>query len=353
MIQFPETVQSEIKILHDASMVEAELRARLERETLTERELERLRIRHGATVLFQQELDADTTPVLEMMTLDSYQSTPNIGPTDLIEGVIKANGLTIFLGPSGSGKTTMAMQMCHSLLTGDDWLGQGTPQITGSIGALSYDMDGALMMDWFAGLPNIDPTKVHVVNAHKRGNPLGVPAFRTQIAAAWRAAQVDVVLVDSFGASFFGHDQNDAAATMAHYRDLTKFALTEVGAKSILVLSHSTEANPHKARGSTTQHDVADSIVSIAADNTGQRSVRMVKYRQHRNGQGVFTNQMDPVILSAPDAVTHLVDLDAGAMALAGMSVPASAGANLFTDMPETYEDPDTDTDSDEEDEDL
>lgn len=354
MIQFPETVQVEIDLAWESAKVEDDLRARLERETLTERELDRLRIRHGANLLFQQELDADTTPVLEMMTLDTYQSTPNIGPTDLIEGVVKAKGLTIFLGPSGSGKTTMAMQMCHSLLTGTDWLGQTTPQISGSVGALSYDMDGALMMDWFAGLPNIDPTKVHVVNAHKRGNPLGVPVMRAQIAAVWKAAQVDVVLVDSFGASFFGHDQNDAAATMAHYRDLTKFALTEVGASSLIVLSHSTEANPLKARGSTTQHDVADSIVSIAADNTGQRTIRMVKYRQHRDLQGKFTNQMDPVILGQPDTVTHLVGLDAGAMALAGMHVPPTAGASaLFPDLPDTYEDPDTDTDSDEEDEDL
>lgn len=353
MIQFPETAQSEWQIVADAARVADDLRARLALANKIEAEVEKLRVRYHGGLLFQQELDADLTPVLEMMTLDTYKSTPNAGPQDLIEGVVKQNGLTIFLGPSNSGKSTMALQMCHSLLTGTEWLGQPVTQISGSVGALSYDMDGALMMDWIAGFPNIDPAKVSVVNAHKRGNPLGVPPMRAKVAEVWKAMNVEVVVVDSFGASFFGHDQNDAAATMAHYRDLTKFALTEVGAKSVIVLSHSTEGSPHKARGSTTQHDVADSIVSIYADPQQQRHIRVVKYRQHRDAAGLFTSQMDPVIVTAPDAVTHLVELDLGAMTLGGLQLPAGAAASAFTDMPETYEEPDTNSDSGEEDEDL
>jgi archaellum biogenesis ATPase FlaH len=353
VIQFPETAQVEWQIVADAARVADDLRARLALANKIEAEVDRLRIRHHGELLFQQELDSDLTPVLEMMTLNNYQSTPSAGPRDLIEGVVKANGLTVFLGPSGSGKSTMALQMCYSLMTGKDWLGQPVQQINGAVGALSYDMDGALMLDWMSGFPGIDASKVHVVNAHKRGNPLGVPVMRAQIAAAWKATQVEVIVVDSFGASFFGHDQNDAAATMAHYRDLTKFALHECGAKAVIVLSHSTESNPHRARGSTTQHDVADTIVSIYADAQQQRHLRMVKYRQHRDAQGVFTSQMDPVIVTVPNAVSHLVELDLGAMTLAGLQLPAGAAAAAFTDMPETYEAPDTDSDSQMEDDDL
>ncbi len=351
MIQFPETARAEWQIVADAANAATELRLKIERGTKVEAEVEKLRVRHEATLTFQQELDADLTPVLDMMTLANYNSTPNLGPIDLIDGVMKQNGLCIFLGPSGSGKSTLALQMLYCLLTGNDWLGQPVAQISGAVGALSYDMDGALMMDWVAGFPNVDPNKVSIVNAHKRGNPLGVPAMRAQIAATWKAMNVEVVVVDSFGASFFGHDQNDAAATMAHYRDLTKFALTEVGAKAVVVLSHSTEGSPHKARGSTTQHDVADTIVSVAADQHGQRAVRMVKYRQHRNAAGEFTTGMGSVVVTPPDNVTHLVGLDFGAMALAGMHIPASAGAAAFTSLPAVHEAPDTE--SDEEDDDL
>jgi hypothetical protein len=217
------------------------------------------------------------------------------------------------------------------------------------MGIVSYDMDAAMMLDWMDGFPNMDPRKVSVVNAYKRGNPLGVPAMRAQIAAAWRAQQTEVVLIDSFSASFFGQDQNDAAAVQHHYRDMKLFALTEVGARALLVIVHSTDSNPHKARGSSVHHDAADSIMSQWADgNTGQRHLRMVKYRAAR-GQV----QMNPVVITAPDSVTHLVELDLGAMTLNGMHLPAGAAAAAFTDMPETYEEPDTDSDSGEEDDDL
>lgn len=346
MIQFPETAVAEWKIVADAANAETELRLRLERETLVEREIEKLRVRHVATLTFQQELDADETPILEMATLASYQASPALAPVDLIEGVVKRDGVCIFLGPSGSGKSTSALQMCNSLLTGDDWLGQPVQQIGGGVGIVSYDMDAAMVMDWMSGYPKIDPHTVSVVNAYKRGNPLGVPPLRAQIATAWKAMDTEVVVVDSFSASFFGLDQNDAAATMHHYRELRKFALTEVGARVLIVIVHSTESNPQKARGSSVHHDVADTIISQWADTqTQQRHLRMVKYRAAR-GQV----QMNPVVVTAPDSVTHLVDLDLGAMTLAGMQLPAGASAAAFTDIPATHEAPDTDSDSGEDD---
>lgn len=342
MIRFPETAQIEWQVVADAAEAEARLRKRVQHDTEVERETQRLRVRHEATLAFQSELDADQTPVLEMVTLANYQSNPAAAPLDLIDGVLKQNGVCLMLGPSGSGKSTLGLQMCHSLMTGDDWLGQPTKPIMGSVGVMSYDMDGAIVMDWMAGFPNIDPSKVSVVNAYKRGNPLGVPVMREQIAAAWRMMSVETVMIDSFSASFFGHDQNDAAATQAHYRDLIKFGLTEVGAKSLIVIVHSTEGSPHKARGSTVHHDVADSIVSVEGTGSDARKIRMVKYRAAR-GQ----TQMNPVVISAPDDVTHLVSLDYGAMQLAGMQLPAGAAAQAFTAMPEPSEAPDTESEED------
>jgi archaellum biogenesis ATPase FlaH len=348
VIQFPETAQSEWKIVAEAAHAEQRLKEKIERDTLVEREVERLRTRHAAGLIFQQELDADTTPALEMTTLATYTNNPGAAPVDMIEGVVKANGLTLFLGPSGSGKSTLALQALYCLMTGEDFLGQTSKPIMGSVGAISYDMDANLMLDWMSGFPNIDATKVHVVNAHKRGNPLGVPAMRAQIAQAWQHAGVEVVVIDSFSASFFGSDQNDAAATQHHYRDLTKFALTECGAKAVIVIVHSTESSPNKPRGSSVHHDVADSILAVWVPNQGNQSrfVDMTKYRA-----ALGQKQMPPCIITAPDAVTHLVDLDLGAMSLEGMHLPTSATAAAFTVMPDTHETPDVDTDDEEDDE--
>lgn len=343
MIEFPETAAKEWAVAAEAIEAEYRLRQRIKQDTEVEREAFRLRVRHAATSLFQSELDADTTPVLEMLTLSDYRSNPSAAPVDLIDGVVKDNGLTIMLGPSGSGKSTVALQMIHSLATGEEWLGQVTKPLMGAFGVLSYDMDASMVMDWMDGYPNMDPTKVSIVNAYKRGNPLGVPAMRAQIAATWKAMGVEVVTVDSFSASFFGHDQNDAAAVMTHYRDLKLFALTEVGARALVIITHSTEANPFKARGSTVHHDVADSIVGMEGTGSEERRIRMVKYRAAR-GQ----KQMDPLVLSVPDPTTHLVGIDTGATIMAGYSLPASAIAAAFTDVPDPHEAPDTEGTDDE-----
>lgn len=345
MIQFPETAIIEWEVVANAAEAEQRLRKKIQHDTAVETETDRMRVRHEAALAFQQEIDADNTPVLEMVTLANYKANPASAPVDLIDGVVKSNGVCLMLGPSGSGKSTLGLQMLNSLMTGDEWLGQTVKPIMGSVGVMSYDMDAAMVLDWMSGFPNIDPSRVSVVNAYKRGNPLGVPAMRAQIVAAWRDMGVETVMIDSFSASFFAHDQNDAGLTQAHYRDLIKFALTEVEAKSLIIIVHSTEGSPHKARGSSVHHDVADSIVSVEGTGTEERKLRMVKYRA-----AIGQKMMTPVVVTAPDDVTHLVSLDLGAMTLAGMTLPVSAASAAFSDIPDTHEAADTDSDAEEDD---
>ncbi len=340
MIQFPETAWNEWKIIHDAANAEKDLRAKIKRGIAIEKELETLRVRHEAKVQLQQELDADQTPELKMLTGLDYLNNPALSapPEDLIDGVVKDEGLCVVLGPSGSGKTTLVLQMLHSLNQGVDWLGQPVVQIKGSIGFLSYDQRASLTFGWL-NASGFDMSKITLVDAYKMGNPLNVPAMRAQIVNSWRAAGVEVVVLDSFSASFFGHDQNDNALTVNHYRDLKLFALTEVGARSLIVLVHASPSATGKARGATAHHDVADSIVSMEGVKSEPRKISMVKYRAEIGQQ-----QMAPVIITPPDPVTHLVNLDAGEMALAGLSLPPSAAGQMFPELPDPHADPDTDS---------
>lgn len=346
MIQFPETAMAEWEAVAAAARAKVDLADRLRHELQVERKTEDLRILHESKVALQQELDADLTPALEMTTLANYKNSPATAPQDLIDGALKDNSLCIVLGPSGSGKTSVALQMLHSVATGTDWLGCEVQHLTGGLGVLSYDMDGALMADWLLGFPHMDPDKIGLVNAFKRGNPLGVPAMRQRIAQEWKQMGVEVVVLDSFGASFFGENQNDAAATMHHYRDLRQFALTECGARVLIVIVHATEGNPLKPRGSSVHHDVADSILAVVKDDTGTRTVSVVKYRTHRGGP----KQMTPVVIGPKDPVTGLVDLDTGAMTLAGHPLPPGYGANAF--LPQAHTPADTTPDPDEQDDD-
>lgn len=337
MIQFPETARREWETAATTVSKAASVRERIERDTRIANRIEDLRVQHEAKLAFQQELDADSTPTLEIATMTQYLNNPASRVVDMIEGVMKENGLTVVMGPSTSGKSTLALQMVNSLMSGSAFLGQPVNAIKGSAGVLSYDMDAAMVVDWMKGFPGIDTDKVSVVNAYKRGNPIGVPAMRAQIAAMWRDMNVEVVVLDSFSASFFGHDQNDAAATMAHYRDMKLFALTEVGAKALIVIAHSTTANPLKARGSSVHLDTADSMVAVVPNDKGIRTVQIEKYRE-ASGQSM----MAPVMVTAPDPVTHLVDVDVAEMNMAGMHVsPAVMAAMGFPPLPDSNDEPD------------
>lgn len=332
MVRFPETVEREWRNAAFAVESKIALRRQIDRDTQVENAVQRLWVNHTAKLRFQQELDAQTTPPLEMFTLAEYSANPAKAPADMIDGVMKEDGLCVVVGPSRVGKTTIALQMLHSLLTGSTWFGQSVTQIDGAVGLMSYDMDAGMLMNWMGGAPGIDPTKVIAVNTYKQGNPLGVASMRQQIAEVWKTMNVEVVVVDSFSASFFGLDQNDAAATMAHYRDLKLFALSEVGAKALVVITHSTESNPSSPRGSTVHVDTADTMVSVKAEENGARRITVEKYRAAL-GQA----KMSPVIIGAPDPVTHLCGVDGGSMALAGLPLPAEYA---FDDVPEPENEP-------------
>ena len=143
-------------------------------------------------------------------------------------------------------------------------------------------------------------------------------------------------MLDSFSASFFGSDQNDVVQVMEHYRDLKKFALTEVGAKGLIVITHSTKAKPTEPRGSSAHTDTADTMVLVVEEpTTGKRKVTMEKYREARGFK-----PMSPVLVGAPDSATHLMDVDAGAMVMVGLQPPA--GAEMFDTEHEEYEAPES-----------
>lgn len=318
MIQFPDSAAREWGSI--AARVEKSItvRAKIEREVLVANKVAEKWVGHEAKLQFDQELAAQDTPPLEMMTLEDFLNNPSASPQDIIDGVVKDGGLTVVLGPSGAGKSTIALQLVHSMLTGQDFLTQQVSmQVTGGVGMISYDMDASMMHNWMSGWsgPGIDHSKISVVNAHRQGNPLSVTAQRQQIVDAWRDAKVEVVVIDSFSASFFGTDQNDAAATMAHYRELKKFALTEVGAKVLILVVHSSPGKATKARGSSVHQDAPDTIVAVEKNEEGYREVKMNKYRTIA---GSAITEMPSVTVGAPDPVTNLVAPHLGAMVIKG-----------------------------------
>ena len=125
MVQFPETASREWRNAAYTAHARTRMRQRIERDTQVERAVERLRTNHEAKIKFQQELDAEQTPALVEGTLHDLLTTQAMTPpADLIEGMVKDTGVCLVLGPASSGKSTMAMQMLHSLTTGQNFLAQ-------------------------------------------------------------------------------------------------------------------------------------------------------------------------------------------------------------------------------------
>ena len=338
-VRFPEAAEREWHVAERKIQASQEYRASVQRKTLVEREVEKLLIRSEATDIFTEIQEADNIPELEMMTLEDYKVTPDAQPKDLIEGAVSDNALLVLIGPSRAGKTTQALQMAWSLVTGNDWLGQKVNKVRDGIGVMSYDMDGRRVLNWAEGMPGLTARNVSVVNAYKSGNPLAVRKHRDTIARSWRERSVDVVIIDSFSASFFGGDQNDAAATMAHYRDLKNFALNEVGARLLIVIAHSTDSNPEKVRGSTVHTDTADNHIVVYPNDRGQRVVMSGKYRTLHGAN--YVPQMTPVIVTAPDPSTNLVKVDLTAMTLENLPIPVrlkQTAARLFPKQPNPNE---------------
>ena len=339
MIKFPETAEAEWRRVAYEAGAPDRTRRRIEEGVAIENAIARLRIQHEAKKLFQQELEAEGTPPLSMGTLADYLANPEAAPKDAIQGVVRSKGLFTILGPSGAGKTTVAMQILYCLLSGKDFLGQKAKRMKGTAGIISYDMDASMMYDIAAGFPKLNPATLSVVNAHARGNPLAVDEQRKAIANAWKKVGVRVVMIDSFSASFFGSDQNDAAATMAHYRDMKKFALTEVGADILLLVVHSTTTKPGAARGSSVHQDEADTMMSVVknAKANNARQITMEKYRAPRGFSGMPT-----LLITAPDQKTGMVRPDILGMNMLGMQIsPSIVGTAAFPPLPEQEEKPD------------
>lgn len=345
MIQFPITATREWGSAAARVEKSVSVREKVAREVKVSDSVESMWVRHEAKLVFEQGLAAQDTPPLEMVSLAEHLSNPAATPTDAIEGVVREDGITVVLGPSGAGKSTVALQLVHSLITGTPFLNQRVlQQVVGGIGVLSYDMDASMMLNWMSGWtgPGIDQTRILAVNAHRQGNPLAVPYQRQQIVDAWQTNKTEVVVIDSFSASFFGADQNDAAATMAHYRELKKFALTEVGAKILILVVHSSPGSAAKARGSSVHQDAPDAVLAVEKNKEGYRDLWMNKYRTIAGSTSV---EMPRVTIGSPDPKTNLFQIHHGETVINGE--PGSTD-HLF---PDAVEDPNVDATSTEDEE--
>lgn len=311
MIEFPRDLQDRIDDAVKAERERHEAESAKEFREKVERELDRLRVREAAQDAWNTEKAERDTPELQIGDAEEMEEYAEPDQPDLIAGVLKDHGTALFIGKSGSGKTTLALQAAHCLLTGTPFLeaghrpGQEVQKIEGRVGVISHDMPLGLLLNWIKAYPESDRSRYRVVNAHARGYPLNVPLMRQKIVKDFRDKAVEVIVVDSFAASFPGDNQNDNDQVLKHYLDLQKFALTEVGARALIVIAHAGKGSQESARGASAHHDVADTVMAVTMDEEKPDKPRYLTMSKYRAGMGEY--EMVPGTVTEPDDFTHLV----------------------------------------------
>lgn len=236
-------------------------------------EAHRIRVREAA----RQLVDRENTPPAEPFdagTLADILARPP-EPPFRVENLIPADGGTLIVAQRKTGKTTWNLNLVHSLITGQDFLGTfGVRPVTGKVAILNYEVSGAALARWSHEV-GIDHQRFYIVNLRGRRNPLTDPDDRARLAQELRNQDVESLIVDPFGRAYNGKSQNDPGEVGAWLVDLDLFARAEVGARDLILAAHA-GWNGERTRGSSALEDWADAIITLTRDPDDE-SLRFMK----------------------------------------------------------------------------
>ncbi|MEV0947866.1 AAA family ATPase [Rhodococcus sp. NPDC049939] len=198
-------------------------------------------------------------------------------PPSRIADLIPSDAGTLVVAARKTGKTTFTLNLTHSLITGEKFLGRfDTVPIAkeARVALLNFEVSAAQAARW-ADEVGIDHDRLLIVNLRGRRNPLGHEADQAILAQLLRDHHVESLIVDPFGRAYTGTDQNSASEVGAWLVNLDRFARAEAGVRDIILPVHA-GWNGERTRGSSALEDWADSIINLTTDDTGRRFMRAI-----------------------------------------------------------------------------
>lgn len=195
-------------------------------------------------------------------------------PAGRIEGLMPWEASTEVVAQRKTGKTTLALNMAHSFLTGDPFLGEfPVVPVEGRIALLNHEVSGWQIARW-AEQRGIPDDRLFLVNLRGASNPFRDPASLADLGALLRQQNTETVIVDPFGRAFSGDNQNDAGQVQGWLVQLDEFARGMAGARDVVLTVHA-GWDGSRARGSSALEDWADSLIYLTRNtNTGARHMR-------------------------------------------------------------------------------
>lgn len=224
----------------------------------------------------QQALEADPEPV-DLGSFDELieRRSPVVWR---IEGLLGSAASLLLTAQRKTGKTTVLVNLIHSLLTGEPFLGRfATTAVAGSVLLLNYEVSGSQMVTWLesliGGLPRIQRDRLWVMNLRGRENLLATERGRSQLIAHMIEHKVEALLVDVYGAAFFGESEQDNTAARAFLKVLDRVK-TAGGAQELILSAHAGWANAERTRGASALEDWADSLAVLSKSERGDDETR-------------------------------------------------------------------------------
>lgn len=206
-------------------------------------------------------------------------------PKDRVEGLIPWEASTEAVAMRKTGKTTFGINLGHSLITGEPFLGRfPVVPVQGRVGFLNYEVSGFQLAKW-AELRGIPQDRFFQVNLRGTPNPFRDPHWLEDLGKRLSNQDVETLIVDPFGRAFTGDNQNDAGQVQAWLVQLDEFARGTVGAKDVVLTVHAGWEGKH-ARGSSALEDWPDALVYLTRDKADRRWIeadgRDVELEAHR-----------------------------------------------------------------------
>jgi hypothetical protein len=225
-------------------------------------EVDRLRVKHQARLIFDAELRGEAPP-FDADLLDAVLARP-AEPPMRIDGFLPSGGRLLVVAQRKTGKTTLDLNLAKSTLDGRPFLGRfATRPIAGTVADLNYEVSAAMLAGW-AQQVGIPGDRLLLVNLRGRRNPLGHPDDRDRLVELLREHKVEVLIVDPFGRAYTGKSQNDAGEVTAWLCDLDRFA-ADAGIGEVVLSVHA-GWDGERTRGSSALEDWADVVATLARD---------------------------------------------------------------------------------------
>lgn len=234
-------------------------------------EVRRLLLHHEAKERFHRVLAARDAGEadLDVATLNEILARPPEAPYRA-QGLIPSDASTLVVAQRKTGKTVLLLNLAHSLITGEPFLGRfEVLPVVGTVALLNYEVAAPQVARWAAQV-GIPEDRFVLVNLRGCPNPLGSPTHRARLATRLRSHDVETVMVDPFANAFTGSKDIDAVEVRRFLSLLDVFARTEVGARDLVLSTHA-GWNGERTRGSSAQEDWADSIITMAVKKDAEK----------------------------------------------------------------------------------